>query len=135
MCLKLLSFVMSQPKSKVIISKSSIHIIQGGLVEDILAYKVIIEKSRSGRFLWNRNWHLGWIWANWQYWKKGSGPIMSNFWGWFFMFSGAKKILTFFLAPENMKNPPSKVAHDEPRPFFSVLPIGPNPARISISVP
>ena len=27
--------------------------------------KVIIEKSRGsrGRFLWNRNWDLGWIWA------------------------------------------------------------------------
>ena len=25
--------------------------------------KVIIEKSHSGIFLWNRNWHLGWIWA------------------------------------------------------------------------
>ena len=38
-------------------------------------------------------------------------------------------------APENMKNPPSKVAHNRPRPFFSVLPIGPNPAQISIPVP
>ena len=27
--------------------------------------KVIIEKSRGGRFLWNRNWDLGWIWAEW----------------------------------------------------------------------
>ena len=27
--------------------------------------KVIIEKSRGGRFLWNRNWNLGWIWAKW----------------------------------------------------------------------
>ena len=26
-------------------------------------HKVIIEKSRGGRFLWNRN--LGWIWASW----------------------------------------------------------------------
>ena len=25
--------------------------------------KVIIEKSRGGRFFWNRNWDLGWIWA------------------------------------------------------------------------
>ena len=25
--------------------------------------KVIIEKSRGGRFLWNRNWDLGWIWT------------------------------------------------------------------------
>ena len=29
--------------------------------------KVIIEKSSGGRFLWNRNLDLGWIWANWQY--------------------------------------------------------------------
>ena len=28
--------------------------------------KVIIDKSRGGRFLWSRNWDLGWIWANWQ---------------------------------------------------------------------
>ena len=55
--------------------------------------KVIIGKSRGGRFLWIRNWDLGWIWADWQYWKKGSGTILSNFWGCFFMFSGAKKIL------------------------------------------
>ena len=53
--------------------------------------KVIIEKSRCGRCLWNRNWDLGWIWADWQYWKKGSGPIMSIFWGWFFhVFKGTK---------------------------------------------
>ena len=32
--------------------------------------KVIIEKFRGGRFLWNRNWDLGWIWAGWHYWKK-----------------------------------------------------------------
>ena len=32
--------------------------------------KVIIEKSRGGRFLWNRNWCLVWIWAGWHYWKK-----------------------------------------------------------------
>ena len=29
----------------------------------ILVSKVIIEKLRDGRFLWNRNWGLGWIWA------------------------------------------------------------------------
>ena len=29
--------------------------------------KVIIEKSRGGRFLWNRNCDLGWIWADWHY--------------------------------------------------------------------
>ena len=27
--------------------------------------KVIIEKSSGGRFLWNRNLDLGWIWAKW----------------------------------------------------------------------
>ena len=26
-------------------------------------FKVIIEKSGGGRFLWNRNRDLGWIWA------------------------------------------------------------------------
>ena len=30
-----------------------------------VASKVIIEKSCDGRFLWNRNWDLGWIWAKW----------------------------------------------------------------------
>ena len=38
-----------------------------------LEIKVIIKKSRGGRFLWKRNWYLGWIWAGWNYWKK-------NFW-------------------------------------------------------
>ena len=33
-----------------------------------------------------------------------------------------------------MKKAPSKIAHNLPRPFFSVLPIGPNPAQISIPV-
>ena len=32
--------------------------------------KVIIHKSRSGKFLRNRNWDLGWFWARRQYWKK-----------------------------------------------------------------
>ena len=54
--------------------------------------KVIIEKSHGRILLWNRNWDCGWIWADWQYWKKGSGPIMSNFWGCFFhVFRGKKK--------------------------------------------
>ena len=43
--------------------------------------KVIIEKSCSGRFLWNTNWDLGWIWA-------GSATLEAGF----FMFSWAKKI-------------------------------------------
>ena len=42
--------------------------------------KVIREKSRGGRFLWNRNWDLGWIWA-------GSATFEAGF----FMFSWAKK--------------------------------------------
>ena len=45
------------------------------------------------------------------------------------------KGLKLFFAPENMKKTPSKVAHNWPRPFFSVLPTGPNPAQISIPVP
>ena len=52
-----------------------------------IAGKVIIEKSRGGRFLWNRNWDLGWIWAGWHYWKKNSWtdyeqllrPVVSSF--------------------------------------------------------
>ena len=32
------------------------------------------------------------------------------------------KKLTFVFAPENMKKPPSKVAHNRPPKFFSVLP-------------
>ena len=38
-----------------------------------------------------------------------------------------------FFAHENMKKTPSKVAHNLPK--FSVLPTGPKPAQISISVP
>ena len=41
--------------------------------------KVIIEKSRFGIFLWNRNWDLGWIWAR-----------LATFEAVFFMFSWAK---------------------------------------------
>ena len=59
--------------------------------------KVIIEKSRCGRCLWNRNWDLGWIWADWQYWKK-------RFWAdyeqllrvVFSCFHGQKKFLNVF---------------------------------------
>ena len=45
--------------------------------------------------------------------------------------------LKYFLknANENMKKTPSKVAHNWPPIFFSVLPTGPKPAQISISVP
>ena len=47
--------------------------------ERITLSKVIIEKLRGGRFLWNRNWDLGWIWA-------GSATFEAGF----FMFSWAK---------------------------------------------
>ena len=42
--------------------------------------KVIIEKSRGWRFLWNRNSDLGWIWAG-----------LATFEAGFFMFSWEKK--------------------------------------------
>ena len=42
---------------------------------------VIIEKSRGGRFLWNRNWDLGWIWAG-----------LATFEAVFSCFHGQKKI-------------------------------------------
>ena len=53
--------------------------------------KVIREKSRGGRFLWNKNWDLGWIWA-------GSATFEAGF----FMFSWAKKILKNILDGENI---------------------------------
>ena len=57
--------------------------------------KVIIHKSHGEQFLWNRNLDLGWIWAGWQYWKRKSGPIMSNILGPFFMFTWAKEFEIF----------------------------------------
>ena len=57
--------------------------------------KLIIEKLRGGRFLWK----ISEIWAGFGpvgKTEKKIGPIVSNFWGWFFfMFSGAKKFLDF----------------------------------------
>jgi hypothetical protein len=44
-----------------------------------------------------------------------------------------KKNLKF--APENMKKLLSKVAHNRPKTFFSVLPTSPKSAQISYSVP
>ena len=46
--------------------------------------------------------------------------------GTFILFSAdatilSKDISNSFFAHENMKKPPSKVAHNRPRPFFSVL--------------
>ena len=45
--------------------------------------KFIIEKSRGGRLLWNRNWYLSWILAGWHYWATFEAS--------FFMFSWAKQ--------------------------------------------
>ena len=53
--------------------------------------KVIIEKSRGGRFLWNRNRDLGWIWAG-----------LATFEAGFFMFSWAKKNFKNILDGENI---------------------------------
>ena len=36
-----------------------------------------------------------------------------------------------FFAPDNMKKPPSKVAHNHPKFFFSVLPTSQKPDQIS----
>ena len=58
-----------------------------------LEIKVIIEKSCGGIFLWNRNWDLGWIWADWQYWnKKGLGRIWATFEGFFSCFQRQKNV-------------------------------------------
>ena len=46
-----------------------------------------------------------------------------------------QKEFKFFFAPENMKKTPSKVAHNRPTHFFSVLPTGPKSAQITFSVP
>ena len=71
--------------------------------------KVIIEKFCSGRFLWNRNWDLGWIWAGWHYRKKHFGWSWATFDVGFFKFSWAKvklKKIFFFLTTlkKNLKN-------------------------------
>ena len=44
-------------------------------------------------------------------------------------------LCNFLVRTENMKKLPSKVAHNRPPIFFSVLPTGPKQALISISVP
>ena len=46
-----------------------------------------------------------------------------------------KKYLLFFFDPENMKKPPSKVAHNWPRHFFFSTANRPKQAQISIPVP
>ena len=45
------------------------------------------------------------------------------------------KNLIYFFAHENMKKPSTKVAHNRPQFFFSLLPTGPKAAQISYSVP
>ena len=59
-----------------------------------MAIKIVKEKSHGGRFLWNRRWDLGWIWANWHYRKKikNYADYEHNLEAVFFMFSLAKKI-------------------------------------------
>ena len=52
------------------ISESTTKLIASCTCIGLLTTKVIIEKSCGGRFSWNRNWDLGWIWASWHYWKK-----------------------------------------------------------------
>ena len=51
------------------------------------------------------------------------------------LFSADTKMFQKKISHENMKKTASKVAHNRPKFFFSVMPTGPNPAQISISVP
>ena len=53
--------------------------------------KFIREKSCGGRFLWNKNWDLGWIWA-------GSATFEAGF----LMFSWAKKKFKNIVDSENI---------------------------------
>ena len=46
-----------------------------------------------------------------------------------------KKIGKFFMPLKTWKNNHQKLLKIGPDPFFPVLPIGPNPAKISIPVP
>ena len=45
-----------------------------------------------------------------------------------------QRFFKIFFAPENMKKLSSKVAHNRPKLFFSVLQINPKPAQITFSV-
>ena len=56
--------------------------------------KVIIEKSRGGRFLWNWNWDLGWIWAGSHSKKKHLVRLWATFEAGFSSFHGPKKKIT-----------------------------------------
>ena len=78
------------------IKDKNIHFIFDYL-DQICPNKVIIEKSRCGRFLWNRNWDLDWIWANWQYWKKCLVRLWATFEGFFFHVFRGKKMSKNFL--------------------------------------
>jgi hypothetical protein len=51
------------------------------------------------------------------------------------LFNADDKKLFFKFALENIEKLPSKIAHNQPKFIFSVLPTGPKPALISISVP
>ena len=64
---------------------------------NVALIKVIWEKSRGGKFLWNKNWDLGWIWA-------GSATFEAGF----SMFSWAKKNLgsdTFSIVSCTIRDP------------------------------
>ena len=65
----------------------------------------------------NQFWAVG-RWSGLDCEIKGSGPIMSNFWGLFFHFFGAQKKIKFFFDPKKVKKRASKVAHNRPRPFY-----------------
>ena len=49
---------------------------------------------------------------------KGSGPIMSNFWGQFFHFFGVNIFFFNFLPMKNWKNDPKRLLRIGPDPFF-----------------
>ena len=59
--LNLISFHLWKPSCSNKTSLCHVFLAPQGVVS-----KFIIEKSRSGRFLWNMNWDLGWIWLNGQ---------------------------------------------------------------------
>ena len=57
------------------------------------------------------------LWSGLDCEKKGIGPIMSNCFGRFFIFSCAN-FFKFLFDPEKVKKLASKVAHNRPRPFY-----------------
>ena len=73
-------------QKKIILNKCILYVFFDYCYSDTLlsqmnyfSTEVIREKSRGGRFLWNKNWDLGWIWA-------GSATFEAGF----LMFSWAK---------------------------------------------